>query len=282
MIADAAHADEPVLVPHDALRRTTLAISVSDSADLSRLGLTPAHCELAVAELARAVFVADGTMIYGGRLPGGFTDILLDELRRYRDDRDALIVCVPESEHRRLSDDDLARRADELHTSAKLVCLDPDGQPIDPYRRPPSTNRSADIADGLTAMRHYVTSISDARVLVGGKLRNYQGSLPGVMEEATIAIAAGQPVYVAGGFGGAAAAIADALYPVDAMWHPPDLPEGVDELTTAIAAIAAAVAAHPLADDGLTATERAQLGATHRPGDISSLVVKGLGRLASR
>lgn len=54
---------EPELVARDALRGITVGISVSDSADLSRLGLTPAHCELAVAELARAIFLAGGRIV---------------------------------------------------------------------------------------------------------------------------------------------------------------------------------------------------------------------------
>lgn len=280
----AGHDDnpEPKLVRGDALRGTTVGISVSDSADLSRLGLTPAHCELAVAELARAIFVAGGTIIYGGRLPGGFTDILLDELRRYRDDRDALILCVAESEHGKLSDSDLARRAQELHSSARLVCLDQEGQPVDPIRRKSRSAVDRDVPAALTAMRRYVTNHSDARVLVGGKLLNYEGTVPGVIEEAILAIAAAQPLYVAGGFGGAAGACVDALDSEQRSWHPSDLPEGATEQAPALVRLISAVEEHPLVDDGLSASERRQLGVTHRPGDIASLVVKGLGRLSVR
>ena len=62
----------------------------------------------ASASLARAIFIAGGTIVYGGRLvPPAFTDTLLTELRSYRHDRDALILCVPETEHRRLSQAEL-------------------------------------------------------------------------------------------------------------------------------------------------------------------------------
>ena len=130
-------------------------------------------------------------------------------------------------------------------------------------------------------MRHYVTSNSDARVLLGGKLRGYRGSIPGVIEEAILAVTATQPLCVAGGFGGAATA-ANALDPDQTTWHPPDLPEGADECAEALPQLVAAAAAHPLVADGLSQVERRQLGATHRPGDIASLVVNGLGRLATR
>ncbi|HET9733500.1 MAG TPA: hypothetical protein VFP54_12575 [Acidimicrobiales bacterium] len=272
---------EPELVARDALRGITVGLSVSDSADLSRLGLTPAHCELAVAELARAIFLAGGTIVYGGRLvPSGFTDILIDELRRYRDDRDALILCVPESEHRRFTNDELARRERELHASAELVCLDATGEPINITTRPDG-NVSTDISAALTGMRRHITGRCDARVIVGGKLRGFQGTMPGVIEEAILSIQAGQPLYIAGGFGGAAAAVARALGRQDNPWYPPDFPDGADEQEAALAQLRAAATAMPPPADGLSDSERHRLAATHRPGDIAALVVTGLGRFAA-
>lgn len=272
---------EPDLVARDALEGIIVGISVSDSADLSRLGLTPAHCELAVAELARAIFLAGGTIVYGGRLvPRGFTDILIDELRRYRDDRDALILCVPESEHRRLSDDELARREQELHASAELVCLDTAGDPINITARP-DTDLPTDVAAALTGMRRHITRRCDARVIVGGKLRGFQGTTPGVIEEAILSVQAGQPLYVAGGFGGAAAAVALTLGHEDTPWYPSDLPEGADEHQAALGRLSAAANETSPPVDGLSTEERHQLAATHRPGDIASLVVTGLGRFAA-
>lgn len=265
------------LVKRDALRGLTVAISVSDSADLSRLGLTPAHCELAVAELARAIFIAGGTIIYGGRLvPQGFTDVLTDELERYREDRDALVLCVPESEHRRLTNDELARRERELQVSAELICLDSSGEPVDIATRADS-RRPIDVPAALSGMRRYVTGRCDARVLVGGKLRDFQGATPGVIEEATRSFEAGQPVYVAAGFGGAAAAAAQAVHAEATAWFPPNFPDGFESNAAALAELRTAASARPHRD-GLSEIERRHLIATHRPGDIAGLVVTGLGR----
>src|SRR5437763_1329468 len=173
---------EPELVPVDALVGVTVGLSVSDSADLARLGLSPAHCELAVAELARAIFIAGGTIVYGGRIvPAGFTNTLLAELRGYRQDRDALILCVPETEHRRLSQAELLSRQDELQSNAELVCLDSHGDPVD-IRRPRAPS-DPNPAVALTAMRRHITDRCDARVILGGKLIGYQGSTPGIFEE---------------------------------------------------------------------------------------------------
>lgn len=271
---------EPELVPRDALRGTVVGISVSDSADLARLGLTQAHCELAVAELARAIFIAGGTVVYGGRLvPSGFTDILIDELRRYRDDRDALVLCVPEPEHRRLNDAELRRREHELHYSAELVCLDATGAPVDINNRPNELG-TTDPATALTAMRQHITRRCNARVLVGGRLRGYQGLMPGIIEEAIMSINASQPVYAAGGFGGAASAVASALGHDDQSWWPPDYPEGAEDHAGLLADLSKLAPDTTATDDGLSDTERRQLAASHRPGDIASLAITGLGRRA--
>lgn len=50
-----------------------------------------------------------------------------------------------------------------------------------------------------------------ARVLLGGKLQGYSGFLPGLFEEALVALERGVPLYVLGGFGGAAEVLARVL-----------------------------------------------------------------------
>jgi hypothetical protein len=268
---------EPRLVPPGALSGVTLGLSVSESADLARLGLSPRHCELAVAELARAIIIAGGNIIYGGRLGAGtFTDILLDEVARYGDARRALTICLADSEHRDLTDQQLRNHRSRLSMSAEIVCLDPDGNSIN---RPGAdlTHPAPDAATALSAARRHITRSCDARVVVGGRLTGYQGAMPGVVEEALLSLEAKQPLYVAGGFGGAAAAIARTLRHEAYTWAPPDFPAGAQAESEALDLVAAA-GAEGVADDALSAEERAQLATTHRPGDVASLVVLGLSR----
>jgi hypothetical protein len=56
-----------------------------------------------------------------------------------------------------------------------------------------------------------------ARVLIGGKVAGASGFLPGVFEEALLALERGQPLYVLGGFGGAAAHLAEQLLQPDQL-----------------------------------------------------------------
>lgn len=270
--------NEASLVPRNALQNVRVAISVSDSADLSRLGLAHQHCELAVAELARAILIAGGTVVYGGRLvPSGFTQILFDEVGRFADDREALIVCVPESEHVKLSTSEIRQLEDQASSSVTIRCLDEGGEPVSPSAR--DLPAHIDVPRGLSAMRSYVTANTAARVVIGGRLAGHQGSFPGVLEEIRFSLEAGQPVYVAGGFGGAAYAAARAMDLDGGSWAPAGLPHGRDAWTDYLEGLGDL--APSAAADGLNDVQRRQLAVTHRPADIAALTVLGLSRATS-
>jgi len=50
-----------------------------------------------------------------------------------------------------------------------------------------------------------------ARVMLGGKVQGFQGFLPGLFEEALVTLESQRPLYVLGGFGGAAEVLAQAM-----------------------------------------------------------------------
>ncbi|MEV8509108.1 hypothetical protein AB0368_30325 [Actinoplanes sp. NPDC051475] len=131
-------------------------------------------------------------------------------------------------------------------------------------------------------MRRYLHDRVDARLLLGGRRGSGTDAPPGVMEEAVMAIEGGRPVYVAGGFGGVTADIAQALGHDDGSWlrltpdpdaHGPGYRDHYRRLTELAAAGA-------VADNGPTAEENRLLAISHRPADIAALVTVGLGRWA--
>jgi hypothetical protein len=70
------------------------------------------------------------------------------------------------------------------------------------------------VVANLSAMRRQMTQHADVRIVIGGALRpGAPGTrlAPGVVEEAYLALDAGIPLIIAGGFGGAAELMADAL-----------------------------------------------------------------------
>lgn len=63
----------------------------------------------------------------------------------------------------------------------------------------------------LTHLRLRLTEISDARICIGGRLTNFQGRYPGIVEEALFSMRARKPLYLVGLLGGAADLLIDTL-----------------------------------------------------------------------
>ncbi|GAA1129684.1 hypothetical protein [Nocardioides aquiterrae] len=269
---------DPQLVPRDALSGHRVAISVSESADLLRLGLSDLHLQLTIAELSRAIVIAGGVVVYGGAIQEGFTKIVLEETERYGNATGAFEHIVPYTEYATRSPEDLRTYAASLGVKSTVQLLDAEGVPrsvrevsarddFDPGDLDPTT--------ALSAMRTHTTDIASARVVVGGKVSGFAGSMPGVAEEAAATLRADKPLYVAGGFGGAATLVGSIVTPDLYEWLPPGLPEG---LAPEVRRFVESALDLPLGADGLSDEDRALLAATHRPSDIATLVVLGLSR----
>lgn len=275
------------LTPRDALQGVKVGISVSDSQDLKRLGLSQAHAEMAVGEIARAVLIAGGSLVYGGRIkPSGFTQYLIHEVTSYGCDyaTGQLTLCLAAPEHHKLSRHEYDEVDRELGTKGRIVCLDKAGHEIQDVSKLEAefsdSVASLEIANSYSAMRHYIGTITNAQVIIGGQLSNFTGSMPGIVEEAIIAIKACHPIYISAGFGGAAALVAKRLQIDDLDWAPADFPTrpkdkridlALDELDAAVSS-----SRWNATSCGLSKEDLRQLAASHRAGEIASLVVRGL------
>src|SRR5437660_43927 len=203
---------DPLLKP-EALNGIRIAISVSESPDLMRLGLVETHFQLALAEIARSVLVSGGKLAYGGHLdPDGYTAMLIKELHRYsRRDR-PLRIYLAWQEHRKLARAEFDKQVEELGLSGEIVCLDLKGKPV-PWANgrgvdPEPVTDATERMQALSALRAHMAQHESGRVVIGGKRTGFEGTMPGVLEEAFTSVANGQPLYVAGGFGGVALDIA--------------------------------------------------------------------------
>lgn len=277
----------PELLPSNALKGVRLGISVSQSDDLGRLGLLEKHFRLALGEIARCVLVSGGELTYGGHLdPDGYTPFLIQELNRYgRRDR-PLHICLAWQEHRKLSVRELNEERESLGLYGDITCLAVDGTPIDPVEgrsEDPVPEENEDVRkSSLTALRHYMAQNTEGRIFIGGQRQGFQGDLPGLVEEAVIALKAQQPVYLAGGFGGVTMNIAQALEIDDGSWFPPhpDAPASDARLVRGLGMldeIRKKVEWTGL-ENGLSEDENRKLAATHRPSEIAALISIGLGR----
>jgi hypothetical protein len=272
-------ASDPELVARNALRGKRIALSVSESSDLARLGLDSAHLELAVAELTRAIVFAGGTVVYGGRIDWGFTSIVLDEAERFGSSVGAFEHYVPYSEHSGVAHDDLDGYARGLSVKARVRLIDAAGVAREVADASASSfaRGEVDSTDALTAMRKVTSDVSDARVVLGGKVTGFVGAFPGVAEEAALTATQGKPLFIAGGFGGAATLVGRIAHPDLYVWLPAELPAGV---TPEVEASVSDLLPGQFVEDGLTADDRALLAQTNRPADVATLSILGLSRLS--
>jgi hypothetical protein len=279
------------LLAANALAGLRIGLSVSQSPDLGRLGLLEIHLRLALAEIARCVLVSGGALAYGGHLvPGQYTDFLEKELQKYgRRDR-PLLLCLSWQEHRGLSLSELEKSRKDLGLFGRMVFLGPEGEEVDPAAGREEAPRPVEDAEererSLTGFRRYMAGKTQARVLLGGKRRDFRGALPGLLEEALLSLEAGQPVYLAGGFGGVTYDITRALGVDDGSWLPRRADDPADDprLTAGIERLKALRDSNAWKglDNGLSDEENQRLAASHRPSDVAALVSLGLGRRMGR
>lgn len=196
-----------------------VAVSISESPDMEVLGLAQEHLDDAMSEVARHLMAMGARLVYGGdvRLKG-FTELLVEIAIRHSHERDespkqiVFTNYLPWPVHVRLSAEEVKKRCRAVEGLAELVFLRADGQEMPFEERLGLTSREPteeEWTQGLTSMRNRVTRVSDARVVLGGKVKDFKGRMPGVAEEALFALRAGQPLFLLGGFGGCARDIAE-------------------------------------------------------------------------
>jgi hypothetical protein len=227
--------------------------------------------------------LAGGTVVYGGRLnPGGYTEILIEEAQRFSSGRPALEITLAESEYRKLTAEELMAADRNLGDIGRLTLVSESRKTV-PISRALDGSWTQDVGNALTAMREHVASETRARLIVGGRLTGYVGAEPGVIEEARLTIQSGRLLLAAGGYGGAAAAVAQRLYPpFFEGWAPGAYPadgEGAQVLGAldALYDAYASAAIGPHLDEELLRL----LAISHRPVDIARATVRLLAEAAN-
>lgn len=279
-------AENPGILPPNALGGRSLGISASESPDLQRLGLFEDHFRLALGEIARTILFAGGQIFYGGHLrEDGYTQYLINELQRYGHRDAPLKVCLSYTEHQRMSSAEIETQREHIGLFGEIIFLDPNGSPMDftPPDDPSGFEPTEDeVAGSLTGLRRFLVSATDARVVIGGKRSGFLGRFPGIIEEVLVSVEADKPLYLAGGFGGATLDAIGALVPENSSWFPRYEAEQDDfeKLAAGLQALKeAAEASKAWMDNGLSEQENKRLAASYRPSEIAALVGHGLGSL---
>ena len=283
-----------------------VAISVSMSAprDLHDRGLSDLHLRFVFTELVRHVLAAGGCIAYGGRLDQpaddqpNFTRVMLDMVSGYRPD-------LRPDDHRLVNfaaatswaPDDSARRAefDEL-TSRYQGRFQVEQCPEWPSQLPAGAGPESRGVLALTSMRERMAEQCVARVVLGGRLDQYSGRYPGVVEEAMCTTDAHRALYVVGGFGGAGAALSAHLM---GQQVPELTQQWQDARSPAVSEVAALLTGTPYRLDldadlaralppgdwatlrnGLSDADNLRLAATTDTDEVVALVLRGLHTVA--
>jgi hypothetical protein len=277
-----------------------VGISISDSPDLRHLGFSIAHQRDAMIEFARFLLANGASLAYGGDLrQGGYTHLFFDLARHYgSDDNQQARIHNYESWpiYLKLTVEDRAslKRLVKFHPVTPPPGLVTDESVF----LPPSSMQGRCVwARCLTKMRHEMNNATDARIMLGGPLRNYKGAIPGLLEEGALAILTGKPTYLIGAFGGATQALITAVSEPDST-QIQDLPASYDkEEQTFIVSYNALYPEEPIdflalqqqlgafgleqlaKNNGLTVDENRRLFVTPHVMEMVYLVLTGLARV---
>lgn len=211
----------PTTLRGEPLQGLAIGISISDTdpGELRSLGLSGAHLKNAMVEIACHCLAQGATLIYGGDLrPNGFTEDLL-ELVRYHNDalKKQIKPVVNYLAWPLIPTLDIAWAA-QHKDALKIKKVDAPAD-LKPAGLIPEIPQGGDIgnisgyvwARCLTAMREEIVANTQARILLGGRTVDYKGKYPGLVEEALLTLKAKKPLFLLGGYGGAARIIIQAL-----------------------------------------------------------------------
>jgi len=217
----------------------TITVSISASNDACKYGLSPLHFDTLTDEIHLYLLLAGLRIAYGGALKGSFsgnsnfTLRLFDLVRTYsrlaedvnaKHLKKAILNIAPwplsmeyGQNEWKLFDGELADYRVAPHPNLPWSDdeLFPESKGSRVFGIEDTPQRRYAWARGLSEMRDFITTLSQARLVIGGVLNKFIGLVPGVVEEAWCSLKNKHPVYIAGGFGGSARAVCDLLQGID-------------------------------------------------------------------
>lgn len=199
-----------------------IAISVSESDDISQYGCGLETMDDLMIELPKHILCTNGRMVYGGDLRvNGYTKLFADLSYQYgqREEEDALVMYFTNylSWPLYLKDKEnfVHVESDYGHHRVDLKTVGPSDVVPEEYRHkwvsPDTTEHLYWWGKSLTIMRETMEGKVCARVLAGGRISGFKGCMPGLIEEFKLAWEEGHPVYLIGGLGGAIRMISNVI-----------------------------------------------------------------------
>ena len=254
-----------------------VSVSISESPDMRFFGLSHGHLKDAMAAYPIYLLSSGATLAYGGDLcDREFTNVISEFALRYRPWQEAVRNYLAWPVHAPMAANEIRELDEALHGFGRLILVTPEGHPmLCGEHRTVSQSAVDDKAwrVGLTGMRELICAETEALIVLGGMLEGHKGAMPRIVEETLLAIKAKQPVFLVGGFGGCARAIAEAMGLVEPWTGSCDTWQGRERFD-----------GYSNADlnNGLTDAENCDLASTSYVDGAITLVMMGLHRTSSR
>ena len=201
------------------LKGKNIAISVSEAPDSDIHGYGSEMIRDLTIELSRHLMIAGAKMLYGGDLrKDGYTELFCDMSLQYKDyhgnvDRDTYFFQNYFAWPIHLNFNS-GMKLQYLNSRVKPVFVDCPAEYIGDKSKPIAPINDVNkhmYALSLLKMRKEMEINSDARIILGGRTYGFNGFMPGIMEEFIQAVISGHPVYLLGGFGGAASLLSSLI-----------------------------------------------------------------------
>ena len=211
------------------LQGKRIAVSVSDNEDLLLRGYGADHLNEFCLRITRKILGLGGSIAFGGVFGlGNFTPTLRQAAAQELDGHPSVsssFGALPFINYqpwpwclKAEADAELIGR--EVGISQFEFVYDDEAR-LGPEPEIPKKGFKSDPASQLknikraarasTRMRNWMAATTDARIVVGGKRTDFVGLMPGILEESLFHLEHGKPLYVVGGFGGAAGDLALSL-----------------------------------------------------------------------
>lgn len=194
-----------------------IAVSVSENEELELLGLSKQHLKDIMIEVARYLMANGGTLLYGGHLKNeGYTRLFAELSYQYKFLNDTAFRFVNYFPFPNSISLTLEIRADFVKQQVEPViieipehlCAIDQQREYDPFK---NIEDKFIFSECFSDMRNIMAQNSHARIVVGGKQSKFLGYMPGIVEEAYYSLKANKPVYIIGGFGGAAKSLSKVI-----------------------------------------------------------------------
>lgn len=195
-----------------------VGISISEIQNINEYGFEHTHLQDALVEFARYLLASGASLSYGGDVrydpKFNFAQILFDLARSYQKENikppDKITNFVSYPIYTKISSEEQA----DLNDIAKFINVPPPDNLEGDHSKIMKAETPDDLyvwARSLSEMREKMNSYIDARIILGGKTTCYKGKIPGIVEEAYLALKSNKPVYLIGSMGGASKAVIDCL-----------------------------------------------------------------------